>query len=90
MKELEEILKKLEQVGDVIAEREEGKIEIYVQDVEGLDEDYEEIERDYCLPQLVEELEKFLMQQELVKDELYKVYKIEGQLVELGYSSYEI
>ena len=30
------------------------------------------------------------MQQELVKDELYKVYKIEGQLVELGYSSYEI
>lgn len=90
MKELEEILKKLEKSGDVIMEKDINKISIYLQDIDGFDESYEEIRREYQHQELVEELIKILQNYELIDDDLYKVYKAENQIIQLGYASYEI
>ena len=90
MKELEEILKKLEKSGDVIVEKDINKISIYLQDIDGFDESYEEIRREYQHQELVEKLIKILQNYELIDDDLYKVYKVENQIIQLGYASYEI
>lgn len=90
MKELEEILKKLEKSGDVIIEKDINKISIYLQDIDGFDESYEEIRREYQHQELVEKLIKILQNYELIDDDLYKVYKVENQIIQLGYASYEI
>lgn len=90
MKELEEILKKLEKSGDVIIGKDINKISIYLQDIDGFDESYEEIRREYQHQELVEKLIKILQNYELIDDDLYKVYKVENQIIQLGYASYEI
>ena len=90
MKELEEILKKLEKSGDVIVEKDINKISIYLQDIDGFDESYEEIRREYQHQELVKKLIKILQNYELIDDDLYKVYKVETQIIQLGYASYEI
>lgn len=90
MKELEEILKKLEKSGDVITEKDINKISIYLQDIDGFDESYEEIRREYQHQELVKKLIKILQNYELIDDDLYKVYKVENQIIQLGYASYEI
>lgn len=90
MKELEEILKKLEKSGDVIIGKDINKISIYLQDIDGFDESYEEIRREYQHQELVKKLIKILQNYELIDDDLYKVYKVEDQIIQLGYASYEI
>ena len=90
MKELEEILKKLEKSGDVIIGKDINKISIYLQDIDGFDESYEQIRREYQHQELVKKLIKILQNYELIDDDLYKVYKVEDQIIQLGYASYEI
>ena len=55
-----EIVTRLEEVGDILVSKDNGVIDIIFVDFDGYDENWEEVEHEIAEPALYEELEDFL------------------------------
>ena len=84
-----EMLRTLESVGDVSVDLDEFDLDVTFQDFEGFDEEWEEVMRDYEMPELVDEVFDLLDQCEREGD-FYVTYFVEGHRVEVGFGSYDI
>lgn len=84
------MLRTLEDAGDVtLWVDEDGSVDVTFEDFEGFDEDWDEVMRDYEMPQLVDEVFDLLDSCDSEGD-FYVTYMVEGHAVEVGYSSYDI
>ncbi len=63
---------------------------ITINDFEGFDEDWSEVERDYADEEMVEALEEFLECAERTEGDYYVTYYFEGFSVVVGYASFDI
>ena len=84
-----EMLKTLESVGDVSVDLDEFDLDVTFQDFEGFDEEWEEVMRDYEMPELVDEVFDLLDQCDHEGD-FYVTYLVDGHRVEVGFGSYDI
>jgi hypothetical protein len=87
---LKEMLKELETVKDIYVDFYEDTkgISIQVNDFDGFDDNYDEVERE---PDLVEKMEDFLYEQADEKDiNICEYYKIDGYDITLDYLSADI
>lgn len=55
-----ELIEELEKVNDIIIERDENEIDITINDFDGFDDNWRELDREFVKPEMVDELEKFL------------------------------
>lgn len=66
-------------------------LEITFDDFEGFDDEWDEVDREYGNAELVEKIEEYLEKNgKLINDCLYKKYQIDNQIVEIGYTSFDI
>lgn len=84
-----EMLKILESVGDVSVNLDEFDLNVTFEDFKGFDEDGEEIDREYKMPELVNEVHSLLYQCDHNGD-FYVTYFVDGHQVEVDYGSYYI
>lgn len=69
----------------------EGTLCVTIEDFEGFDDDWEEIEREFDNLEAVESFLDMLEEECISKDgDFYHYYNFEGFTVQLGYSSYDI
>jgi hypothetical protein len=90
---LKEMLKELETVKDIYVDFYEDTkgISIQVNDFDGFDDNYDEVERELVKPDLVEKMEDFLYEQADEKDiNICEYYKIDGYDITLDYLSADI
>lgn len=90
MERLMEMLRRLEEVGDVEVYETDSYLGITLQDFEGFTDSWEEEYRDYTDASLVEELEDYLDTFETTTDGLLDFYLVDGQRVFLTTSSMDI
>ena len=85
------MLKRLEMNGDALVDVMSDKIDVMIKDVEDyFDEDYSTIDRDYTDETLVDNfLNKLKDEADLLDDNLYKTYLIDGIKVQVGFSSFD-
>ena len=89
--QLMEMLKKLEEVNDILLNTTNNKIEIDFNDFEGFNDEWEEIDRDYVNPELVDEVIAFLNNNCIAKnDNFYATYYFNNFEVMVGFTSYDI
>lgn len=88
----EMMLEMLEGLGnDVFFDEVEGGFDVTVDDFEGFDDDWSEVERDFDDPEAVESFLDMLEEESLSHEgDFYVVYHFEGFDVELGYTSFDI
>ena len=67
-----------------------AEFHITLNDFEGFDEDWNEVEREYADPEMVDALEELLEQADEVEGDYYRAYRFEGFSVVVGYASYDI
>ncbi len=85
------MLKELEEVEDAYFHEYKGMYLVDLNDFEGFDDNWCEVDREYAKPQLVEYFEKWLVENaSSIEGDYYKVYRFDGFAVRLGYSSYDI
>ena len=85
----DEIVTRLEEVGDISTYESNGVICITFEDFDGFDEDWSEIYREIVEPALYEELENFL-DEALDWDYYGNGVVFDGLHLHVGYSSYDI
>lgn len=91
LEKLVAMLNELEEVEDAYFHEYEGMYRVYLNDFDGFDNDWNEVDREYVKPQLVEYFENWLVENaSSIEDGYYKVYHFDGFAVQLGYSSYDI
>lgn len=84
-----EIVTRLEEVGDILVSKDNGVIDIIFVDSDGFDENWEEVEHEKAEPALYEELEDFLG--EALNWDFYGEGTVFNKIqVTAGYTSYEI
>lgn len=84
-----EIVTRLEEVGDILVSKYNGVIDIIFVDFDGFDENWEEVEHETVEPALYEELEDFLG--EALNWDYYGRGAIFNKIqVTAGYTSYDI
>ena len=81
-----ELLNTLIECGDVDLWKHKNYIDVIVNDFEGFSENWEEIERDFVKPDLVEQLIKYFPSTR----GLYSWRTIDNTMYCLGFSSYDI
>lgn len=89
----EQVMELLESAGaDLLVDvRSDGEIAVVVQDFEGFDDDWEEVERELDDPDRVEEIEEVLEREALsASGDFYRYYQFDGFSVCWGYASFEI
>jgi len=87
--EFENIVSELEKVGDIsVYDFEDGLIELIIEDFEGFDNDWCEIEREYINPELVNKIEE--LANKIGSGDFYIKFELEGKEFILGYASYDI
>ncbi len=84
-----EMLRTLETVGGVSVDFDEFDLDVTFEDFHGFDDDWNEIMRDYEMPELVDEVFDLLHQCDHEGD-FYVTYFVEGHRVEVGFGSYDI
>lgn len=89
--EILKLAKELEEVEDVYINETEDTIHLDFNDFEGFNEDYEEVDREYVLPEKVDELYDFLKDncKEHITD-YYQTFVFEGFKVQVGLTSFDI
>lgn len=90
-----EMMTTLEACGDVTVwgrTTDEGTVyDVTVEDFEGFDDDWCEVERDFVMEDLVDEFLEALDEQALrVEGDFYYDYYFDGFRIHLGYASYDI
>lgn len=92
MEKLNKIIEELVKIGDITVDIEtKGQVDITIEDFEGFDENWEEVNRDYVNPDKISELVNYLEENGTDKvEELYKWYTIDNTRICLGYSSFDI
>ena len=84
------MLRTLETVGDVFFDVEDdGSVDVTFNDFEGFDEDWDEVMRDYEMPELVDKVFDLLDSCDH-DDDFYTTYMVDGHAVEVGFTSYDI
>ena len=84
------MLRTLEDVGDVIMTVEaDGSLDLTFDDFEGFDEEWNEMDRPYEMPELVDEVFDLLQSCESEGD-YYVTYFVDGHEVCVGFTSYDI
>lgn len=83
------MLRTLESVGDVSVDLDEFDLDVTFEDFGGFDEEWEEIGRDYEMPELVDEVFDLLGQCDHEGD-FYVTYLVDGHRVEVGFGSDDI
>ena len=63
---------------------------IEIDDFDGFDENWNEIDREYVDPETVNTLFEFLNLAEFISDDYYRVYKFADFSVVVGFTSYDI
>ena len=87
----EEVMALLETLGDDVTVTERGDtIRVTVEDFEGFDDDWCEIDRDYDEDAVDEVLEALEAHCAEVVDDFYTDYYFDGFSVRVGYASYDI
>ena len=89
--EILKLAKELEKVEDVYINETEDTIHLDFNDFEGFDEDYEEVDREYVLPEKVDELYDFLKnncKEHIIK--YHQTFVFEGFNVKVGWTSFDI
>jgi len=89
----EQVMELLESAGaDLSVDvRSDGEIAVEVQDFEGFDDDWEEVERELDDPDRVEEIEEVLEREALsASGDYYRYYQFDGFSVCWGYASFEV
>lgn len=72
-------------------ERSDGMLDVTLEDFEGFDEDWSEIDREYDDPEAVERFEEMLEAECLSHEgNFYVTYHFEGFDVQLGFASFDI
>lgn len=93
-----EMMKELEECDDILVieyEKKDNNGKLYritLEDFGGFDENWEEINREYTNPELVDELLKALEAQAAIKaiKDFYDEYFFDDYYIKLGYASYDI
>lgn len=84
------MLRTLEDAGDVTLDFEDdGSVSVTFEDFDGFDQDWSEIDREYVMPELVDEVSGLLASCDH-DDEFYTTYVVDGHEVMVGFSSYDI
>lgn len=85
------MLETLEKIGDVASlwVDDDGSVSVTFDDFDGFDEDWDELDRDYEAPELVNEVFALLDSCDH-DDDFYTTYMVEGHEVQVGYTSYDI
>lgn len=89
----EMMMKVLEGLGSDVSlwDKEDYCLDVTLEDFEGFDEDWSEIDREYDNPEAVERFEEMLETECLSQEgDFYVVYHFEGFDVRLGYASFDI
>ena len=87
--QLYEMLRTLETVGDVSMDFDEFDLDVTFQDFHGFDDDWNEVMRDYEMPELVDKVFDLLRQCDHEGD-FYVTYFVDGHRVEVGFGSDDI
>lgn len=91
MKDLLKMLKESERLGDVDYYFNENELNIDFNDFDSFDDDWNEIDREYNNETLVNQILDFVENNAvLIKDSLYKTYKLDDNTIIIGYTSFDI
>ena len=89
----DEMITKIEALGDDASwyTKPDGTLSVTIEDFEGFDDDWSEVERDFDDAQAVEDFTDMLEEEALSQEgDFYTLYHFEGFDVELGYASFDI
>lgn len=82
-------IKQLDEAGDVLVfPDKDGSIGVTILDCDGWDDDWEEIEHDFAMPDLVDAVENFI--NEHATGDFYKDLHVGSTIYHIGYSSMDI
>jgi len=91
LEKLVAMLKELEEVEDAYFYESEGVYNVDINDFEGFDENWDEVDHEFVKPQLVEYFINWLEENASSKEgDFYVTYHFNGFAVQLGYTSYDI
>ena len=87
-----DMMKKLEAAGDIDVMGVKYGYVVTINDFDGFDDDWNEVDREFKLPDLLDEFLDMLASEaaEVAEDGLYKIYRFEDFFVRVGYESFDI
>ena len=90
--EMMRMMKKLEAAGDIDVRNTKYGYVVTINDFDGFDDDWNEVDREFVLPDLLDKLLDMLASEayEIAEDGLCKIYRFEDFYVRVEYESYDI